>query len=356
MRNWLNISEIFNDAFCKESTRLYQPRERIFASELGYSYYNRYLEMTCTPISNPPNEIARRKFASGRMVEAFIVLCLKELGVLVSEEKPIKLLEGVDNLEVSGRLDAVIGGIFKEQEIESSLQHLAWLPFFELLVDASKKFAERYKEIEFERLGMEIKSCSSWTYARVEETNKPLHHHALQAFHYALHENIPFGVTYFDKDSARMQTKFVYPDDKELAKLYYEDITKMTYYIRNKICPPKDNLIEQDLNNLKCSTNFNVEYSKFLTHSYGFETKQAYRDEVTPKILKYNRVIKRVLDGEKLTEKNRLVLLEMKDSGLIIPEVIDIEIEIVSQKKQSKQKEIKELSGDIAQMFNNLKK
>ncbi len=82
--NILPFVEIFDAALASDDAREFKPRDYIYASEIGQGMYDRYLSMKGVITSNPPNEIALRKFKLGNMIEDFFKLVLYEIGLLKS--------------------------------------------------------------------------------------------------------------------------------------------------------------------------------------------------------------------------------------------------------------------------------
>jgi len=333
---YLPFVEIFDSALAKEQTRILEPRDYIYASEISTSMYDRYLSMKGVPYSNAPNEIAIRKFKIGALIEDFFKIVLFEVGLLKKQEE--RVYSNFDfGLKVSGRLDVTYGGSFNINDINDILEKFNFLSFIGLLSDAIKEFAKLNPNNNYSDCGLEIKSCSEYIFNAIEQTNEPLHHHKLQAFHYAKWTGLPFQIVYFDKNNARMKSFWIYGDDAELLKIYKEDITKMTYYYENNIIPPKEDLI---VFNKRFSKNWQVEYSKYLTSHYGFQTKQEYRDLITSKSGRWNRVLVKIEKNEKITDDNKKAIQEMRDAGYNIEilktnEVVDVEAEIVVESKTS---------------------
>jgi len=336
---YLPFVDIFDSALAKEQTRVLEPRSYLWASEIGNSMFDTYLSMKGVPYSNVPNEIAIRKFKIGALIEDFFKIVLFEVGLLKKQEE--RVYSNFDfGLKVSGRLDVTYGGTFNINDINDILEKFNFLSFIGLLSDAIKEFAKNNPNNIYNDCGLEIKSCSEYIFNAIEQTNEPLPHHKLQAFHYAKWTGLPFQIVYFDKNNARMKSFWIYGDDEELLKIYTEDILKMTYYYENNIVPPKEDLM---VLNKRFSKNWQVEYSKYLTSHYGFQTKQEFRDAMTSKCGRWNRVLVRVEKNENLTDDNKKAIQEMRDSGYNIEllktnEVVDVEAEIVVESKAPKSK------------------
>jgi hypothetical protein len=264
------------------------------------------------------------------MIEDFFKLVLFQVGLLRANEE--RVMSNFDKgLQVSGRLDVLFGGKFDIQNISEILNRLTFLSFIGILSRAILEFAERNKKTIYDISGLEIKSVSDYMYNKIYARGSAEPHHLLQCFHYAYWKQMPFQLVYFDKNNGRIIEFWVLPNDKELYKLYCADILQMSEYYTAKTLPPKEKLIKFETG--RFSENWNVLYSKYLTHSYGFNTKEEYKNHVLPKIGRWNRVMARIKDGKQLTPDNREAIDEMRKAGydVGVPEIIDIEHEDVSE-------------------------
>lgn len=310
--NIIPFVDIFDTALALDKKRDFKARDYIYASEVGMGYFDRFLSMNGVRPSNDPNEIAVRKFKLGELIEDFFKLVLWEMGILKAQEKSIRSNFGF-GCEVSGRMDVVYGGRWDIKDIESVFEELKFLKFIGLLSDTVKKFAEENKNVDYDICGIEIKSVSDFVYNRIDARKSPEIHHACQAFHYAYWEGIPFQLVYFDKNNGRMQSFWILPTDNKWYSVYMNDIKEMSNYYLNNIRPEKEKLLLFD--GERFSTNWKVEYSKYLTAEYKFSTKDEYREYATPFVQRFNRVMARVRDGKKLTQDNILAINEMKKFG-----------------------------------------
>jgi len=313
-KQYLPFVEIFDSALERNEDRPLIQRDYIWASELGMSFFERYLKMNAVPPSNPPNKIAIRKFKIGRLIEDFFKLVLFEVGLLHKHEERVYSDESL-GIKVSGKLDILYGGKFNINDINDVLDRLSFLSFIGVLSDAIKEFAEQNKNVDFELIGLEVKSVSDHIYNRIEMDQRPMEHHALQAFHYAKWTKIPFMIVYFDKNNARIQSFWVTDENEVYAKKYEDDIKQMAHYIKNDIQPEKEKLFSFGV---KFSPNWQVEYSNYLESHYGFKSKQDYKDWAKPISDRWNRVLTRIKDGKLLTEDNKLAIQEMKKFGFDI--------------------------------------
>ena len=305
--------------------------------------------------SNLPNEIAIRKFKLGNMIEDFFKIVLFQVGLLHKQEERV-MSNFKDTLQVSGRCDVVYGGSIKVKDVDLFLEQYSFLSFIGILSDAIKNFISTTTQKKFDLCGIEIKSCSDYIFNVIDAENKGQAHHLMQTFHYAYTQKMPYQLVYFDKNNARMKSFWVMPDDKELLKLYIEDISQMTKLYNSNTVPSKELLLKY--NGTRFSKNWNVEYSKYLTHSYGFNTKLEYNDYATSLVAKFNRVLERIKKGDKMTANNIDVLREIKkmgfDIGIELNHTEDVPHEVVDESKPKKPKLIKEPNSALDKLKNIL--
>lgn len=233
------------------------------------------------------------------------------------------------------------GGKWDIKNVEHVLDELKFLEFIGVLSDAILKFAKENKNVDYDICGIEIKSVSEFVYNRIDARKSPEVHHACQSFHYAYWKGMPFQLVYFDKNNGRMMSFWILPTDTKLYKVYSEDIKQMSEYYLNRIMPPKENILLFD--GERWSSNWKVEYSKYLTAEYHFNTKQEYKDYVTPFVGRFNRVMGRIRDGKELTQDNCNAISEMRRFGYNIqtnaqPKTEDVPHEEVKVKKTTAQK------------------
>ena len=77
-----------------------------------------------------------------------------------------------------------------------------------------------------------------------------------------------------------------------------------------KLMPPKEPLVVFEEGTWRFAKNFWVEYSSYLTMLYGYATPEAYRMGWQYKVSAWNRVFKRCVKGDKMTDKNITVIEE----------------------------------------------
>ncbi len=87
MDNW-TIMDTWNNAL-ERNEKVIEPRERLWASELGGSMIDRYYKLRGTPYTNPPNSRSMRKFMAGDIWEWIIKTVLIKAGIPFEQQKRV---------------------------------------------------------------------------------------------------------------------------------------------------------------------------------------------------------------------------------------------------------------------------
>lgn len=323
-KTW-SLAKMWNKALEQKSERVTEPRDRIYASELGRSDIDIFLKMQGTEPSNPPNERSQRKFHAGDLYEWFVFLVLKKCGILISKQTPVKNeMEGC--VPVSGRLDFIVGGIPNYEEgqkkIDELIEALEMPPLFH---QVTKNFIEILKAEYPNGLDekvLEVKSVAVFGFDKVEKTNKAIAGHDLQNFHYSRGLNMEGSLCYISRDDLRMYEIPILPNDQKLLAKYEEKVKRVSGFYKENQCPEPEPMILFDEDLKKFSKNFNVEYSPFLKKIYGIERPDQYDDEISPIVGRWNRVLGRIVAGKDLTADNEKAIEEMSARGFEMVEII----------------------------------
>ena len=330
-KQW-SLAKMWNKALEQTEERIAEPRERLYASELGRSDIDIFYKLQGEQPTNPPNARSQRKFHAGDLYEWFVLLVLKKCGILISNQENIKTeIEGC--LPVSGRLDFIAGGkpdYTKGQErIDELINELEMPPLFH---QVTKNFIEILKNEYPDGLDekiLEVKSVAVFGFDKVEKTNKPLAGHDLQTFHYAHGLQKEGDISYICRDDLRMYEIPILMNDPTLQRKYIDKVKNISKYYKENQCPPPEEMILFDKDTGKFSKNFNVEYSPFLKKIYGIERPDQYDEEVSPLIGRWNRILTRIAGDKDLTKDNEAGLEEMEKRGF---NVVDI-TKIIKEKK-----------------------
>lgn len=305
-------------------------REHIWASELYRPYIDRYLKMHAVAYSNPPNARSLRKFCSGHIWEWIISLILTMCGVM--KEKQLRgevQLPGL--LRVTGKMDFVAGGEIDWEKVEAEIATIQKL--FQLAIDDMPPFIahainhiipsmkQKFGSNKLLECVAETKAISTFMMAKVQKTQKPLIHNAMQTYHYVLGnpKDILYGkIWYICKDDNIME-EFEIENSKELTKLYRTDVKEMTdiFNASNKKNPMKtlplpENEVEFDTDLYKFTLNrMGVEWSPYLELIYGYKTPEEFRMRFQKLVTQFNRTFKRCVTGAPLTKLDK----EIKPQG-----------------------------------------
>jgi hypothetical protein len=288
---------VWNGSLDVDRQRELVPRDYIYASELGKSFYDRYWAMHGRNATNPPNTRAQRKFEAGNLTEWVVLQILKRSKVLQDTQVVIENADG--DMRVRGRCDFIAGGKIDKDVDFSDLPESFAVISEVALEDLRKKYPDGLAE-----QGLELKSCSGTMFNVYEQA--PALHHGLQSFHYAYGLNKPYHLSYISRDDLRMVEYVILPDSERWKKLYYEDIATMAEIYRvseSEIADYKEPLLTYDPDTNKFKKNWKVEYSNYLD-DYGFERSDIYGDEASKLARRINGVVKHIKNQKKLSKVN----------------------------------------------------
>lgn len=340
------MAEVWNASLSGRPERPAQERARVWASELGKPAIDIFLKMRGVEPTNPPNDRSKRKFAAGRLFEFIVELILNRGGILKETQEWVGF-QYPGLLEVSGKLDFQAGGIPDYSQWEQFEDLMKQLGFPEEWHEVSQAlrdhFANKYPSGLADTI-LEIKSCSSFMMDSMERSHQASGNHRLQNFHYLKAKNHPLGrIVYICRDDLRMLEIPVLLNDEKIEEEYrslietyskfYEDNKKLkidSFLVKPdssdvikwewnpagiEELPKLENPIVWDKDLLKFARNWGIEYSSFLSMLYGYNTQKEFEDVVLPIVSRWNRVLGRIKDGAKMTEKNLEVIQEMTSSG-----------------------------------------
>jgi hypothetical protein len=317
--NW-GFSKIWNESLLEKQERPMKKRDNLWASELGKSPIDIWLKLRATPMTNPPNSRSLRKFEAGNVFEWIVSLILKRAGILKSSQHWSEF-QYPGLLRVSGKADFIAGGKVDERMFHSELQGLE-LP--DVFMRAGERIVNYLSETYpdgLDEMPLEIKSVSSFMFEAMERTQRASRIHRLQAFHYLKSENRPkANLVYICRDDLRMM-EFPILNPSPVEDEYRAAIEGISKYHLDDVRPPLELPITFDEDIAKFAKNFNVAYSGYLTMLYGFKDQKEFDDIFQPKVASWNRVMARVKKGDKMTEKNKLVLEDIGKSGFDVEKI-----------------------------------
>jgi len=233
-----SLEQIWNDVLIGME-RPRKPRDYIYSSEIGKSYWDRYQKMMGVEYTNPYDDRVLRKFSAGNFFEDLIGIVLKKIGILVEEQTKIEIPATKDMLRVSGRMDFLAGGVtnwndarkrVKESEFPTAVEGIAMnlIDYFE------KKYPKG-----LEKKLLEIKSVNSQVFwAKKDYLEEAYPHHVFQLYSYMRQLGYKEGtIVYISKDDLTIKEIEV-KATPELEKKFLEDIKTMSGYYISKTEPP----------------------------------------------------------------------------------------------------------------------
>jgi hypothetical protein len=291
-----------------------QPRDYLWATDLGKADVDTYLKMMGEEPSNPPNARSMHKFMAGDFWEGFVYWFLTFAGILRSSQERLTY-QYPDLLMVSGRPDFIAGGRPDyEKALALTVQFPMTDPVRDFILRFIKNMRAEYEGKDLKEIVIECKSVGSFIFPRYQRANATASiDHVYQIFHYLKSQARDEGhIAYFSKDDSLMAEFGVFNPDAEIEAKYRGRIETLTGYYRAKQQPPLENEIVFDEEAFRFAKNWKIEYSPFLTKLYGYKTPEAYYQRWQPKAAQFNRVFGRCVAGEKMTKMNLEVLPEMR--------------------------------------------
>jgi len=317
-----DFASLFNEAIRSLPDRPLQKRDYMWASEIGKDYASRYLRMHAHPMSNPPNDRSRQKFAMGHITEWIVGLILSVTGILKSKQMRGEVtLPGM--LRVSGKMDFTAGGdvdwVVAQEKLKDirvafavSMDDMPPI-IFHSVERILFRMEQMFTRVPLKEYILEIKSCASFISTRLQNTGTPMPDHVMQAFHYVLANKMDALLIYICKDDA-MCHQFEVTKTKQLLKLYTEDVATMTDYFKGsgknylKNIPEKAPEVYFDQPSFTFLKNSQVAYSPYLTMLYDLKDFDAFKYKWQYKVTAWNRVFKRAVKGENITPANTVII------------------------------------------------
>jgi hypothetical protein len=268
--------EVWNSSLEERKVKKYEKRDRIWASEMGGAFIDRYLKMTGEAPTNPPDARSLRKFEAGNIWEWIVGVVLKKSGLFIETQKWVEY-RYPNMLPVTGKVDYHAGG---RPDWEKAWNELEDEHFPEFITKAARGVIENLQESHpngLKEIIMEVKSCSSYMFDKYYKSRTGNPNHRLQAFHYLKAEKKDEAhVVYISKDDARMLELGVL-NPSIVEDEYRADIGTMSNYIKNK----------------------------------GFKNQAEFDEKYKPIVSRWNRVVGRILKGDKMTDNNKQAIEEI---------------------------------------------
>lgn len=271
-----------------------EPRDYLWASEIGKSEIDVFLRLQGTLPTNPPNPRSLRKFEAGNLWEWIVMTILMRAGIL--QDSQVRVEHQYDGLmRVSGKIDFVAGGKIDVDAGMNALKAMNLPPNTARAIENILKYLSEFYPNGLRSKALEIKSCSSFVMNAMEITEKPLDGHALQAYHYTKKDDIDrTDLIYICRDDCRMMEFPILKDSIIWEEKYRRYIEKMTEIYRSGVRPEKSPPIIFDETLGKFSINRQIGWSGYLTLIYGFESQMEFEETYAKIPAPWNRVLKRI--------------------------------------------------------------
>ena len=301
MENKWSITEIWNETLLiQQGERKYEPRDIIWASEIGSPFIDRWLKMNATPVTNPYLPRTLRIFEAGHLFEWIVERVLRKTGLLIDTQQKAYFRpedyppEYGNLLGVWGRYDIEAGG---KPDYQKALEFIKNDKLPSLLESIAIKIIEKFQTIYpdgLENLILEVKSVNSLAFwAHLEELMQAYKHHRMQLYTYMRYFKKDGKIIYISKDDLTIQEVNLSWQDNELANLWQDDITKMTYYHKENVQPPKEpNIVFNERKQEWEINKWKVGRSQFLTLLTGYKTPEEWEEVVQKEVRKKNRELK----------------------------------------------------------------
>jgi hypothetical protein len=300
--NW-SIQDPWNKSLELSWEREFKPRDILYVGNIGAPFIEVYWSMMGVPPTNKISSTIKRKMEAGNLYESIVVWTLKKLNLLVETQGKSRLLNEPDYLSVYGRYD-ILSGHSENWELDKEKVH----KYFEKLREKGFEFpfldkVERISLTTIDYLSKkypdgnlfpkiyEVKSLNSLAFWRNDEMiSEPYKHHVRQLTWYQLfnEQNVINGsFLYIDRDTMSI-SEIPNIIRKEVVNEMFEWLEKMTYYYRNKIEPPKPEIIIWDIRDKKYTINWEI-----LRSDYRDKLLEGVDlDKVEKEVIKKNKELK----------------------------------------------------------------
>lgn len=296
INNW-SVASLWNETFNHITERVLEPRNYVYASEIGKSPWEVLRRMQGIQPSTPPDKRSKRKFEAGNFFEWIAKQILVRSGITISQQE--RITDVIEGVEIHGKAD------FISSSQSLSIQDMGDMPeFFGIM---QKLLVESMDGVIFTEQGIEIKSISEMGMSRIERDGQPYDSHGMQSYYYARTTKKNFILECICRDDLRMISFIIPPFNAEAEANLINWCQRMKHAIDNNYAEKEPLLLVDD--EYKVSKNFDVEWSYYL-NEYGFELPSDYADEAKRITTRMSNAFKTIKGGKKLT-KNNLEAIEL---------------------------------------------
>ena len=269
--NGWNIKDLLADLMGATAELEPEPRAEIWASDLGKTHVDRWLQMKGVPYSNPPTGKSLMAFFLGKQIEIGVEQMLIRRGVGFRSQERLTV-QYPDCLPVVGRPDLVvevadwqdiIAAVDDRQE-DSPGERSRTESQQEALRTLLAAWRERYPE-GLPTTVFEVKSLNSYAfkYHRGEEgLSNAYPHHKLQLYTYMRGLGLTEGhLVYVARDTGWME-EVVVRETEEIEEAWVRDVEIMSHYYLSDECPPLEPA------RIDGKANWRVNYSRYKDYLY----------------------------------------------------------------------------------------
>lgn len=309
---WNELLDLANRYPAKE-------RDYISLSDLGKNYWNRYQKMTGVEVTNPFDDRTLRIFAAGNEFHNMMKNVFKALGIFINSQDDLDenfqrqwsiIPATKGKLKVLGKYDDLVGG---KVDVEKVRKQCEMMGFSEFVKGRTIRMAEFLKDKHpkgLPQLIYELKSINSLAFWNKKDYLSDAYpHHKLQCFGALKANNIPEGrLLYISKDDLMIAEFPILLNDEQLEKEFERDVKEMSYFLTNKIEPPKpENITFDNLKKFRFQLegkkiviegsydfNWEVSRSQYFTKLTGFKDVKAWQESLKKELQKANSELKEI--------------------------------------------------------------
>lgn len=321
--NWA-VAGVWNASLENPKKRPVEKRSHLWASELGRAPVDVFLHMNGEEPSNPPNARSLRKFEAGHMFEWIVGTIFKRAGIMLDEQVHCQNMIASPHLkypqQVTGRADFIVGGSYDFEKAAEELEQLGLPEFFVRVArDMQGQFDKHYKGQPLMEKPVEVKSVGAYMFESILKSKNGSKHHRMQLVHYL--QSLGYGeglLVYICRDDMRLVEFPVFAGGNDLEE-YRETVILHGKNYQEGVMPEKEQPIIFDEDLGKFTTNWRVAYSNYLTEVYGIKDQAEFDAAYKSIPARWNRVLNRFKNGDKMTPKNLEAMKEIAEAGFDLP-------------------------------------
>jgi hypothetical protein len=306
-----SIMSVWNEMNDLSKVREPKIRDYISPSDIGKNYWDRYQKMMGVPEDMPYTSRVLRIFSAGDEFHNLMKNVFKAGGIFINsqDDSGWSVIEPTEKtLKVLGKYDVLAGGVPNVQKVKEHCELMGFSQFVkERTIKLAENLLERYPN-GLPKLLYEFKSINSMAFwGKKNYLMEAYPWHTLQCYAYLKANNLSEGrVLYISKDDLTTAEFPIFCPNEKLENDLQKDLEEMSYFIKNKIEPPKPELIvfnpkgscSFQLNKKKYKTkgcyeaNWEVKRSSWFKTLTGFDNVEKWEESINQEILDKNNKLK----------------------------------------------------------------